>query len=111
MSFIGSELAGERWKHWRIYSTDIHPTGEGTQRLPGMESADAAMAGYPKVFNIEMDPHENLNVAGLFGWVMDPALEGVLAYERSRSIPIRPRQTSRVRTWRLSACGAPGRPS
>ena len=83
LSFIGPELVAERWKQWRIYFTDIHPTGTGPQRLPGAESANARMAGYPKVYNIEMDPHEDLNVAGLFGWVTAPALEGVLAYERS----------------------------
>jgi arylsulfatase len=83
LSFIGPELVAERWKQWRIYFTDIHPTGIGPQRLPGLQSANAAMAGYPKIYNIEMDPHEDLNVAGLFGWVGDPALEGVLAYERS----------------------------
>lgn len=38
------------------------------------------MAGYPKVFNIEMDPHEDLNVAGLFGFVADPALKTVGEY-------------------------------
>jgi arylsulfatase A-like enzyme len=83
LSFIGPELAAERWKQWRIYFTDIHPTGEGTQRLSGLMAADAAMAGYPKIYNIEMDAHEDLNVAGLFGWVGDPALEGVRAYEIS----------------------------
>jgi hypothetical protein len=83
LSFIGPELAGERWKQWRVYFTDILPTGGGTQRLPRMESADAANVGYPKVYNVEMDPHEDLNVAGLFAWVTDPALDGVLAYERS----------------------------
>ena len=41
------------------------------------------MAGHPKVYNIELDPHEDLNVAALFGWVGDPALEAVRAYERS----------------------------
>jgi len=65
LSFIGPELAGERWKQWRVYFTDILPTGGGTQRLPRMESADAANAGYRKGYNV------------------DPALEGVLAYERS----------------------------
>ena len=83
LSFIGPELVAARWKQWRIYFTDIHPTGVGPQRLPGIQSANAAMAGYPKVYNIEMDPHEDLNVAGLFGWVADPALEAILAYERS----------------------------
>ena len=39
------------------------------------------MAGYPKAYNIEMDPHEDLNVTGLFGWVADPALEEVRKYE------------------------------
>jgi hypothetical protein len=28
-------------------------------------SANGPMAGYPKLFNIEMDPHEDLNVGGL----------------------------------------------
>ena len=38
------------------------------------------MAGYPKAFNIEMDPHEDLVVAGLFGWVFDPVLKLVEEY-------------------------------
>jgi arylsulfatase len=41
------------------------------------------MAGYPKTYNIEMDPHEDLNVAGLFGWVGDPVLKAVARYEQS----------------------------
>jgi len=83
LTFIGPQLVAERWKQWRIYFTDIHPTGIGPQRLPGLESANGAMAGYPKVYNIEMDPHEDLNVAALFGWVADPALEAVRKYEES----------------------------
>jgi arylsulfatase len=51
LSFIGSELVAERWKQWRIYFTDIHPTGIGPQRLPGMESANGAMAGYAVAAN------------------------------------------------------------
>jgi arylsulfatase len=38
------------------------------------------MAGYPTVYNIEMDPHEDLVVAGLFGWVSEPALKVVEEY-------------------------------
>ena len=83
LSFIGPQLVAARWKQWRIYFTDMHPTGIGPQRLPGLESSSASMAGYPKVYNIEMDPHEDLNVAGLFGWVGDPALEAVRRYEAS----------------------------
>ena len=80
LSFIGADLVAARWKQWRIYFTDIHPTGIGPQRQPGIFSASSPMAGYPKVYNIEMDPHEDLIVAGMFGWVSGPALKVVEEY-------------------------------
>jgi arylsulfatase A-like enzyme len=80
LSFIGGDLVAARWKQWRIYFTDVHPTGIGPQREPGIFSASGAMAGYPKVYNIEMDPHEDLIVGGLFGWVSGPALKTVEEY-------------------------------
>ena len=83
LTFIGPDLVAARWKHWRVYFTDVHPTGIGPQRQPGMFSASAPMAGYPKVYNIEMDPHEDLQVGALFGWVGGPALEVVERYLES----------------------------
>jgi len=83
LSFIGGDLVAVRWKQWRIYFTDIHPTGDGPQREPGIFSANAPMAGYPKAYNIEMDPHEDLIVGGLFGWVSGPALKAVDEYMAS----------------------------
>ena len=74
LSFVGPDLLAARWKQWRIYFTDVQPTGTGPERMPGTESSNTPMAGYPKVFNIEMDPHEDHNVAFYFGWVM---IEGV----------------------------------
>ena len=38
------------------------------------------MAGYPKIFNIEMDPHEDLNVFGLFPFPAEAALKVVEEY-------------------------------
>ena len=76
-------MVAARWKQWRVYFSDVYPTGIGPQRQPGPESASAPMAGYPKVFNIEMDPHEDLNVLGTFGWVIGPALEAVEKYLKS----------------------------
>jgi len=32
LSFIGADLVAARWKRWRIYFTDVHPTGIGPQR-------------------------------------------------------------------------------
>jgi hypothetical protein len=80
LMFIGGDLVAARWKQWRIYFTDVHPTGIGPQRQPGMFSASAPMAGYPRVYNIEMDPHEDLVVGALFGWTAGPALEAVNKY-------------------------------
>jgi arylsulfatase len=82
LSFVGSDLVAVRWKQWRFYFTDIHPTGIGPQRQPGLFSASAPMA-YPKTYNIEMDPHEDLNVAGLFGWAGGPALKTVEEYKET----------------------------
>jgi len=81
LSFIGADLVAARWKQWRVYFTDIHPTGIGPQREPGMFSASAPLAGYPILFNIEMDPHEDVIVAGGFVWALDPALKAVEEYK------------------------------
>ena len=83
LSSIGAYLVAVRWKQWRLYFTDVHPTGIGPQRQPGMFSASAPMAGYPKAYNIEMDPHEDLIVTALFGWISDPALKAVDEYLES----------------------------
>ncbi len=80
LSFIGPDLVAARWKQWRFYFTDMHPTGTGPQRMPGLLSASARMAGYAKVYNIEMDPHEELNIAGMFGWTAEPPLDAVKEY-------------------------------
>ena len=83
LSFIGGDLVAARWKQWRVYFTDIHPTGTGPQREPGIFSANSPMAGYPKAYNIEMDPHEDLEIGGLFGWVGAPPLKAVEQYKET----------------------------
>jgi arylsulfatase len=83
LTFIGADMVAARWKQWRMYFTDVQPTGIGSQRQPGMFSSSAPMAGYPKIYNIEMDPHEDLQVAALFGWVAGPMLEVVQKYKET----------------------------
>ena len=83
LTFIGADMVAVRWKQWRMYFTDVHPTGIGPQRQPGMFSSSAPMAGYPKIYNIEMDPHEDLQVAALFGWTAGPMLEVVEKYKET----------------------------
>ena len=83
LTFIGADMVAARWKQWRMYFTDVHPTGIGPQRQAGMFSASTPMAGYPKVCNIEMDPHEDLQVGALFGWSITGPLEAVAKYKET----------------------------
>ena len=83
LTFIGADMVAVRWKQWRMYFTDVQPTGTGPQRQPGMFSSSAPMAGYPKIYNIEMDPHEELQVGALFGWSAGPMLEVVGKYKET----------------------------
>ena len=83
LTFIGADMVAARWKQWRMYFTDVHPTGIGPQRDPGMFSASAPMAGYPKIYNIEMDPHEDLQVGALFGWTAGQPLEVAEKYKET----------------------------
>ena len=83
LTFIGADMVAVRWKQWRMYFTEVQPTGIGPQRQPGMFSSSAPMAGYPKIYNIEMDPHEDLQVGALFGWTAGPMLAVVAKYEET----------------------------
>ena len=56
------------------------PQALGRSANPASSQPALRMAGYPKIFNIEMDPHEDLVVGGLFGWVSGPALKVVEEY-------------------------------
>ena len=53
-----------RWKQWRIYFKDMQLTGRAQQMLGGMYISSGQLY-FPKVYNIEMDPHEDLNLGGI----------------------------------------------
>jgi hypothetical protein len=55
--------------------------GSGQQYLGGMW-ANAAPMYYPKIYNIEMDPHEDLQLPNCM-WVGEPVLKVIAAYEAS----------------------------
>jgi len=56
--------------------------------MPGMFSASSPLAGYPKIYNIEIDPHEDHDCAGYFGWCAEAPLTEVRKYlESTRKFP------------------------
>ena len=84
LTFVGPDLVAARWKQFRAYFADVAPgrSGEGGATLMGGIGASAApMNGYPKVFNIESDPHEDHNIGEMYEWVLGPLLKAVGEYE------------------------------
>ena len=81
LTFIGPDIVAARWKQWRIYFKDMALTGTGQQMLGGM-FANAAPLYYPKIYNIEMDPHEDLQLPNYL-WAGAPVFKVVGEYEAS----------------------------
>ncbi len=82
LSFMGPDLVAARWKQWRFYFKDMHPTGTGPQMLGGMYVTSSPMY-FPKVYNIEMDPHEDLNLGGITVFMADPAFKAIREYQET----------------------------
>ncbi|MGO9633001.1 MAG: arylsulfatase [Steroidobacteraceae bacterium] len=82
LTFIGPDLVAARWKQWRFYFKDMHLTGTGQQMLGGMYISGGEI-WFPRVHNIEMDPHEDLNLGGITVFIAEPAYKVVQQYEES----------------------------
>jgi len=82
LTFIGPDLVAARWKQWRFYFKDMHLTGTGQQMLGGMYVNSGDMY-FPRVYNIEMDPHEDLNLGGITVFMAGPAYKAIKEYEES----------------------------
>jgi len=82
LTFIGPDLVAVRWKQWRFYFKDMHLTGTGQQMLGGLYVNSGDMY-FPKVYNIEMDQHEDLNLGGITVFMAGPAYKVVQGYEES----------------------------
>jgi arylsulfatase A-like enzyme len=82
LTFIGSDLVAARWKQWRFYFKDMPLTGTGPQMLGDLYASSSEMY-YPKIYNIEMDPHEDLNVGGIHLWTMEFAFKAIKEYLES----------------------------
>jgi len=80
LTFIGPDLVAARWQQWRLYFKNVTQTGTD-EMLSGFANS-AAPVYYPRVYNIEMDPHEDLNQLNYL-WTIAPVLKLVAAYEES----------------------------
>jgi len=86
LTFVGPDLVAARWKQFRAYFADVAPGrsgGGGATLLGGVGNSAAPMNGYPQVFNIESDPHEEHNIGAMYEWVIGPVLKAVEEYKAS----------------------------
>ena len=81
LSFVGPDLLAARVEQWRVYFTDVQPSGAGPQVLPGIGASNSELMGYPKLYNIEMDPYETLNMVADYPWALLAGLKEVEEYE------------------------------
>lgn len=82
LTFIGEDLVAVRWRQFRIYPKQF-TTAPGNPVRSGMAGARVEPNGYPSIFNIEMDPREELNVLATNAWVIGQYLRLISEYERS----------------------------
>ncbi len=82
LTFIGPDLVAARWKQWRIYFKYMQHTGTGREMLGDLYESSSTLY-YPQVFDIEMDPHEDLNVGGINLWPLEFAFKTVKEYLES----------------------------
>jgi arylsulfatase A-like enzyme len=82
LTFIGPDLVAARWKQWRYYFKDMHQTGTGQQMLGGIYESSGEIY-FPKVYDIEMDPHEDLNLGGVTLFMTAPVYKAVQEYQES----------------------------
>ena len=80
LTFNGPDLVAARWQQWRFYFKDMAFTGTGQQMLGGLYTTASPMY-FPKVYNIEMDPHEDLNLGGVYVFMVGPAYKAIEEYE------------------------------
>jgi arylsulfatase len=82
ITFIGDEIVAVRWKQYRIYPRQfVRSAGNPSMEGAGGYRVDGT--GYPAIFNVELDPREEMNLAASVAWVIGPYVKVISAYQKS----------------------------
>jgi arylsulfatase len=82
ISFVGEEVAGVRWRNYRIYPKWFAPS-PGNPAMYGLGGIRQEGNGFPAIFNIEADPREENNILATSGWVIGSYLKVIGGYQKS----------------------------
>ena len=82
VTFLNNELAAVRWRHYRIYPKSFgrsftNPSQEGGLGIRLLNNE------LPDLYNIEMDPREQINITADNAWVFRQYLRSVGDYKKS----------------------------
>ncbi len=70
LTFVGDRMVAVRWRQFRIYPIEYH-LSDTNPRLGGYLATTRETAGFPRIYNIEADPREMMDVSvSGSAWVM-----------------------------------------
>jgi arylsulfatase A-like enzyme len=93
ITFIGDEIVAVRWRQWRIYPKQFVASANNPS-MGGAAGYRMEGAGFPAIFNVELDPREELNQTAWSGWVINYYSQIVGAYLKSLAAYPNPPATS-----------------
>ena len=81
ITFIDNEIAAVRWRHFRIYPK----ASRGSFNNPSQEGLLSLRveANAPEMYNIEMDPREQINISNENAWLLGPWFRIIAEYNQS----------------------------
>ena len=82
ITFVNNDIAAVRWRHYRIYPK-ANTASFNNPRQEGLLGVQVGKNGGPDIYNIEMDPREEISIGGDNAWVIAQWFRIVAEYNQS----------------------------
>jgi arylsulfatase len=82
ITFVNNELAAVRWRHYRMYPKSFTNSAGNPSKEGGL-GVRLLNNELPDLFNIEMDPREQINICADNAWVFQHYLRIIGEYKKS----------------------------
>jgi len=82
LTFVNNEIAALRWRHYRLYPKSVRGSFNNPSQ-GGLLGVQIEKNGAPDMYNIEMDPREEINIGSDNAWVLGSWFRIVAEYNQS----------------------------
>ena len=82
LTFVNNEIAALRWRHYRLYPKSVRGSFNNPSQ-GGLLGVQMEKNGAPDMYNIEMDPREEINIGSDNAWVLGSWFRIVGEYNQS----------------------------